>query len=144
MDSSDDLSFGFACNKYHNENLKINCLFILYSIFCYQRMCFNGAKSWYFGWYSDRHLEIDFGSDESGVRSYLLSINDYLNGLSNSASQNTVVKLNAVGNERDAYILYNRAKGINVETDEYPDEVTIVEVESKQARYQRYEKPCVI
>jgi len=87
------------------------------------RACFNGAKSWWFGWYSDRHTEITPTSQSSRLK--MLSINDYLNGEATLDNQYTVARI--VGqNEIDLYVMYNRAEGVNSGVRGYRDQVTIV------------------
>ena len=85
--------------------------------------CFNGAKSWWFGWYSDRHTEVT-PTSESRILN-MLSIDDYLNGQSSSRDQYTIARI--VGtNEIDLFVMYNRAEGINSEVLGHKDQVTIV------------------
>ena len=85
--------------------------------------CFNGAKSWWFGWYSDRHTEVT-PTSESRILN-MLSIDDYLNGQISSNDQYTVARI--VGaNEIDLFVMYNRAKGINSQVLGHKDQVTIV------------------
>jgi len=87
------------------------------------RACFNGAKSWWFGWYSDRHTEITPTSQSSRLN--MLSINDYLKGEATLDNQYTVARI--VGQyEIDLYVMYNRAEGVNFEVGGYRDQVTIV------------------
>jgi len=92
------------------------------------RACFNGAKSWWFGWYSDRHTTITPTS--GSMRLNMLSINDYLNGEATSDDQYTVARI--VGqNEIDLFVMYNRAEGVNSEVGGYKDQVTIVHQSGK-------------
>lgn len=87
------------------------------------RACFNGAKSWWFDWYSDRHIEVTPTS--GSMRLNMLSINDYLNGEANSDDQYTVARI--VGDDEiDLFIMYNRAEGVNSQVSGHRDQVTIV------------------
>jgi len=88
------------------------------------RSCFNGAKSWWFGWYSDRHIQVTPTS--SNFLGKLLSIHDYLNDETNANDQKTIIRVTG-SSETDLYIMYNRAEGINSEVPGYKDMVTIVE-----------------
>jgi len=81
--------------------------------------CFNAAKSWWFDWYSDRHVEVTPTSTPQFLK--MLGIDDYLEGQANSDDQYTVARI--VGNnETDLFVMYNRAKVIN-------QQVTIVSQE---------------
>ena len=85
--------------------------------------CFNAAKSWWFRWYSDRHIEV---TPTSGSRSLnLLSIDDYLNGKATSNDQYTIARI-AGDQEDDLFVMYNRAEGINSKVKDHRDQVTIV------------------
>lgn len=80
-------------------------------------MCFNNAKNWQLGWYSDKHataspLTTSWTGD-------LVGISDYL-----AAGSNTVV-LKVVGGADDYYVGYNRRSGINSGTVEGGNQVTI-------------------
>jgi len=87
------------------------------------RACFNGAKSWWFGWYSDRHAEMSPTSVSTILN--MLSIDDYLNGQATSDDQYTVVRI--VGtHEIDLFVMYNRAEGVNSQVSGHRDQVTIV------------------
>lgn len=83
--------------------------------------CFNGAKSWDFGWYSSNSVEID--PQEKNSYFYLIGINDFLNGEA-SSEHTTVVKI--IGDLETLYMMYNKQEGINSGTAGYGDTVTIV------------------
>jgi len=87
------------------------------------RACFNAAKSWWFGWYSDRHTEVTPTS--GSVILNMLSIDDYLNGQATSEDQYTISRITGT-NEDDLYVMYNRAEGINYQVAGHRDQVTIV------------------
>lgn len=88
------------------------------------RACFNGAKSWWFNWYSDRHVTVIPTSTSMYLN--MLSINDYLNDEANSIDQYTVARI--VGHtETDLFVMYNRAEGVNSQVSGHRDQVTIVE-----------------
>lgn len=83
-------------------------------------MCFNPAKSWQLGWYTDKQIELNVDTDLSAeTTSYLLNgVVDYED---NSVGRYIVVK---IGN---FYLGYNRAASFNGGVKEAPDRVTIIE-----------------
>jgi len=87
------------------------------------RTCFNGAKSWWFDWYSDRHATLTPTSGSAILN--MLSIDDYLNGQANSDDQYTIARI-VESNEMDLFVMYNRAEGVNSEVLGHRDQVTIV------------------
>jgi len=87
------------------------------------RACFNAAKSWWFGWYSDRHVEVTPTSGSMVLN--MLSIDDYLNDQVTSDEQYTVARI-VEDHEADLFVMYNRAEGINSQVLGHRDQVTIV------------------
>jgi len=87
------------------------------------RSCFNGAKSWWFNWYSDRHTVVT--PTKKSMILHLLSIDDYLNGQANSDDQYTIARI-VESDENDLFVMYNRAEGVNSEVAGHRDQVTIV------------------
>ena len=83
------------------------------------KSCFNGAKSWFFGWYSDRHAEINPVTSWEGK---LVGIDDYLNNQipAKSLDFHVIVKIG------DLFMMYNRKEGVNAQVTEKGDMVTIV------------------
>ena len=80
-------------------------------------MCFNAAKSWQLGWYAERSAEIN-------LEDYKITLNldafvDY-----NSVPSNEYVLLKV----DTKYIIYNKQKGINSETQDFQNQVTITEM----------------
>lgn len=93
-------------------------------------MCFNGQKSWYLGWYSDRHETVH--PESASWIGKLAGVDDYVNDrLSNQDS--VIVK---VRGSTDLYVMYNKAQGVNAGVQEYGNRVTIVRgtVDSNAAR----------
>jgi hypothetical protein len=82
----------------------------------FPQMCFNAAKSWQLGWYANKsaELSVDYGA----FTGYLDAFVDYDNVPSN---EHVLLK---VGN---LHMIYNRAKGINLETQEFVNQVTVTE-----------------
>eukprot|EP00977_Amphora_coffeiformis_P017502 scaffold5771_cov171-Amphora_coffeaeformis.AAC.19 len=84
-----------------------------------QKMCFNGAKLWQLGWFSDKQSEIPiFGG------SFLLD------GFTKYGSSNNNVVLKIVGNDGDYYAVFNWKTAHNSQTVEAGNQVTVVKRES--------------
>jgi hypothetical protein len=84
------------------------------------RMCFNNAKNWQLGWYSDKHATATpLTSSWSGN---LVGVADY-----SEASGTDTVVLKVEGNALDYYVGFNRKAGINSGTNEGGNQVTIQE-----------------
>lgn len=89
------------------------------------RMCYNPQKSFQLGWYKDKSETID-PLDGSGNREFVLNgVSDYKK--SNDAI--VVLRLKQMSKVQDYYVGYNRATGINRDTGEDADMVTIVRKE---------------
>jgi len=86
--------------------------------------CFNAAKSWQFGWYSDRHMNVIPTS--SNFQGKLISIDDYVKKKANANDQKSIIRVKASG-EKDLFLIYNRAKGINADVPAHRNQVTVVE-----------------
>jgi len=81
-------------------------------------MCFNGAKSWASGWYSPKTRVIEVGS--SSYEGNLYGIADY----NNTNAAVVLIKIND-RTASDYYVTYNRKSGINSETKEGGNQVTV-------------------
>ncbi len=86
------------------------------------KFCFNPAKSWQLGWYSLRHISLDFTSRGS-FRGQLIGIDDYQDP--NAAGKYVNIKIIRPGSKNAIYVGFNLAAGINLNTDEAPNLVTI-------------------
>jgi len=87
--------------------------------------CFNAAKSWWFGWYSDRHVEIN--PIESSMMGKMIGVNDYLAGQASMEDPDQYTISRVIGSgEEDLYFMYNRQEGITSGVYEYADQVVIV------------------
>merc|ERR1712151_1158126 len=74
----------------------------------YPAMCFNGAKSWKLGWYSDGHMSIDTESSSNpSFSGSLIGINDY--SKNNLSSNKMIIKIK--GTRKDYYVMFNLATG---------------------------------
>lgn len=82
------------------------------------KMCFNGAKSWYLGWYQNRHVSINPNNPWHGK---LVGIQDYLDDQTSRGAHFLVAK---IGN---LFVMYNRMEGVNSQVAGDGDKVTIVE-----------------
>jgi hypothetical protein len=89
------------------------------------KKCFNAAKSWASGWYSDRHETVST-SISKNLQLQLVGVDDYVNDRFTSDQQRVVVKIGT-----NLYMMYNRAKGVNAETGGYEDKVVIVQQTSE-------------
>ena len=82
-------------------------------------MCFNAAKSWQLGWYSDRHVAVN--PLTAGWSGRLVGISDYVSFVGDAV----LVKINT-SNVTDYYVNFNRMAGINSGTREGGNQVMIV------------------
>jgi hypothetical protein len=82
------------------------------------QMCFNGAKSWYFGWYSDRHKAIDPRNGHWNGK--LVGIDDYLKKQMSKNEHTVTAKIGTL------FVMYNRKEGVNSKVTGNGDTVTIV------------------
>jgi hypothetical protein len=85
------------------------------------QMCFNAAKSWQLGWYSDKAMT--FTPLANGFYEYfgqLSSIVDY-----SSADSDVLIEIKQSTSYWAYYMNYNAAKGMNSYTQEGPDQVLI-------------------
>jgi len=88
-----------------------------YNLYDSPQMCFNGAKSWQLGWYKDKAIEID---PDGGSRSvYLSFFGDYDKVPRNSQDDVVLIKIGYY------HIIYNLKEGINSETMEFANKVTV-------------------
>lgn len=85
------------------------------------KMCFNAAKSWQLGWYSDKAIAID-PLLTSSWNGRLVGMAEYKKA---GPGDMVVVKLNTP-TSIDYYINFNRQTGINAETGEGGDQVLVV------------------
>ncbi|KAL7541977.1 LOW QUALITY PROTEIN: hypothetical protein ACHAXR_011398 [Thalassiosira sp. AJA248-18] len=92
-----------------------------------QQMCFNAAKSWFSGWYSepgsDGHADVE-SHDTPGQwwAGNLVGVDDYLNGIFDEGQHSLVLHTKG-----GLYVMFNRAKGVNSGVKAYKDEVVIVQ-----------------
>jgi hypothetical protein len=89
-------------------------------------MCFNAAKTWYFGWYSDQQIAIN--PAEEPFNDEIVGINDVFEGTAGD-EKNVVVKI--TDNYNDYFLMYNRKKGINREAIGGADKVVITKQNAK-------------
>ena len=87
------------------------------------RMCFNAAKSWQTGWYADKStiLEPTAIDGNQCFDKNLYGIADY----GNDAAETVLIKINDASST-DYYITFNRKSGINSETIDAGNQVTVV------------------
>eukprot|EP00984_Skeletonema_dohrnii_P033572 scaffold30519_cov162-Skeletonema_dohrnii-CCMP3373.AAC.1 len=92
-------------------------------------MCFNSAKSWQSGWYGENGAHGD-KTLETSLSHGCLEIS--LSGIADydTTSNLVLVKIvNPANDGKDFFVAFNAKKGINRETQETGDKVTVVQVE---------------
>jgi len=91
-----------------------------------QRICYNAAKNWQLGWYNDQTLTNNPRNHPAMQTFFLNGISDY------TANPNALVvlRLEQLSLGSDYYIGYNRKSGINADTREDGDMVTVVRKDS--------------
>ena len=89
------------------------------------RKCFNAAKTYYLGWYSDYHGEVTPTS--SSFSGELVGINDAGND-EISSTQYVAVKISD-SDATDLFLMYNRIEGVNrfLQDVYYEDKIVVVE-----------------
>lgn len=93
------------------------------------KMCFNGPKSYYLNWYSDRHADIDPSKVWEGK---LVGIDDYLNGQTIEGEHYVIAKVGYL------FLLYNRAEGVTSELREEANTITVTRQKASDATSLRY------
>jgi len=91
-----------------------------------QQMCFNAAKSWYTGWYSEQGKEgyEELFLDHPGQfwKGKLVGIHDYLYGTFDEIQHRVVLRVGL-----NLYMMFNQKKGVNDGVMEYGNTVVLVE-----------------
>lgn len=89
----------------------------------------SAPKNWYLGWYEELHEEYN-PLEESSKLFQMVGLSDYQDALAsaNSSSYTTVLRIETF-EEESLYLTYNRKKGVNIDTKEFEDKVTIVRAE---------------
>ncbi|GFH55221.1 hypothetical protein CTEN210_11697 [Chaetoceros tenuissimus] len=93
--------------------------------------CFNGAKTYYSGWYPEFYSSLD-----PGINSFsedLVGLNDIVSKPSVSTGNNLVSRLSTIGTD-DLFIMYQRAEGILDTLQSNRDTVTITQQKSFEAQ----------
>ena len=92
-----------------------------------RRLCYNPQKSYQLGWYADKVKTIDpVNTNGPVIREFVLNgVSDYK--LNNDAL--VVLRLEQKSMKQDYYVGFNRAQGINNDTTEEANMVTIVRKE---------------
>lgn len=86
------------------------------------RVCFNPAKSWQLGLYGNRRMDLDF-STAPGFQGQLIGVDDYENP--NGNGKYVTVRVSSSRVNYDVFIGFNVKKGINADSREYGNMVTI-------------------
>ena len=91
------------------------------------RMCFNAAKNYQLGWYSDKTKVITPGaSTDNCFAGDLYGTAFY----ANAGAQTVGIKVNDSGSSNDFYIMYNAKTGIQSGTQEGGNQVMVVETKA--------------
>ena len=89
-------------------------------------MCFNAAKSWFTGWYTEAgkegHQDLNF-FDTPGQwwKGKLVGIDDYLNDIFDENEHRVVARTPGL------FTMFNRAKGVNTGVKAYPNQIVVVQ-----------------
>ena len=95
------------------------------------KMCFNAAKMWYFGWYSANHRELTPSANTASVD--LLALDDLRTGKYQGGELKSLMRLSAGAGQGDLFIIFNRRKGMNEEVRGDADKVVIIEQKGRTA-----------
>lgn len=104
---------------------------ICYKVFALLRHSFRfdisrRAKSWFLGWYSNRHATIN-PTSSSYWHGKLVGVDDHVKGQTKKGEHHVVAKIGT-----NLFLMYNRKEGVNSEVVGDPDKVTVVEQEGEQ------------
>lgn len=88
-------------------------------------MCFNAAKTWQIGWYDSNKVLIDPRSGSWTGR--VIGVADFNN---NPGNHPVVLKIES-RTSKDLFVAFNRATGVNRETRQAKDQVTVIEVQER-------------
>ncbi len=93
-------------------------------------MCYNAAKSYQLGWYSAGTFEVDLTNGDTFIGN-LYGVSDFGG---TSVARRVLLKINT-SSDVDYYVAFNRATGINEETREAGDMVTVVQQGGEGSSY---------
>ena len=96
----------------------------------FPKMCFNAAKSWQLGWYTDRSITVN--PLKAAWSGRLVGIPDY--STTANGGEVVLVKINT-SSDTDYYMMFNRRAGITAETSEAGDQVVIETQGSEGSTY---------
>ena len=86
------------------------------------KLCYNAAKSWQLGWYHERRQSLDFTSSRGLFIGQLVGVDNYQDTNENGK----YVNLQIVHPSSEAlYVGFNLATGINADTVEAQNQVTV-------------------
>ncbi len=90
------------------------------------QMCFNAAKTWFFGWYHEQHETIEPTLNEMSFE--LVALDDIKEDRQGAVNKTSILEIQASGSQStNLYVVYNRAKGVNSEVVSDRDMVVIIE-----------------
>ena len=100
------------------------------------QICFNGAKSWSFGWFEDDSLAVDVVSNQN-FDGLLVGVDDYANDRYTSNRHYVVLKVIDPSQAEDYYIMFNRKKGFNGGVSFAADMVTVTASQPNQVSWNK-------
>jgi len=86
------------------------------------RRCFNAAKSWQLGWYSDKSVELDLTTKAESFK--ISPVYNY--NFPRESNIVTIARIKLPSMPYDFYMMYNRAEEFNEHTSDYINGLTIV------------------
>lgn len=74
-------------------------------------VCFNGPKSWYFGWYADKQKSVDPSIE--GFQGKMIGLDDYLSDefIDSKADESLIVQITSKSQD-DIYLMFNHNSGV--------------------------------
>eukprot|EP00587_Corethron_hystrix_P002008 CAMPEP_0113308788 /NCGR_PEP_ID=MMETSP0010_2-20120614/7098_1 /TAXON_ID=216773 ORGANISM="Corethron hystrix, Strain 308" /NCGR_SAMPLE_ID=MMETSP0010_2 /ASSEMBLY_ACC=CAM_ASM_000155 /LENGTH=626 /DNA_ID=CAMNT_0000163923 /DNA_START=152 /DNA_END=2029 /DNA_ORIENTATION=+ /assembly_acc=CAM_ASM_000155 len=96
------------------------------------KMCFNPAKSWAVGWYTDSYVEYNEG-EKLYVK--LIGVGEW----TSESPENVVVKIDVPSSSDDLYVGFNRKAGANEDNVEFSDLVTVIKANNIMSSPRSYQ-----
>jgi hypothetical protein len=98
-------------------------------------MCFNAAKSWQVGWFSDKSVQMNIGGSGATDNCLITDITGQADYVAVDTTQIILVKMNRPASSTDLYLMYNKKTGVNSGTVEGGNTVMIVEAGGEGTSY---------
>jgi hypothetical protein len=97
--------------------------------------CFNGAKSFFLGWYSQFSTTIN--PSTASWTGAMVGVDDFVTNAAVVGIHTVVAKIEDPSSAQDYYVMYNRAKGVNSGVVEYGNKVTVVQAANTATQSQQ-------